>query len=513
MRQENQPSAAPIGIDGDLHGYESSMSTFMDVAREIRDLGIAAGATEGDLLGHGDIEKRLSERSKGISQQILQDTFDKLSAEEEIRTDIIGPEGTVLRYPRRRVRALETLFGTVWISRLGYRDRGTGSVFPLDAKLNLPLTRYSHGLQELAAWVVAYSSYDVAAEYIARSTAARLPRRQLEGIAQSYVEDFDAYYAKQPTVELQEAEELEALLIISVDGKGIVMRDEDLRPETKRRAEGAAHKLQKRLSRGEKRNRKRMAEVAVIYDVAPYFRSAAEIMGDHRPKNAPRPSNKRVWASVQKDAAEVLDDVMEEVKRRDPQGQRTLVVLVDGLEGQLRQVNAALKRHGRQDAVVVQDVYHVCEYLWRASTCFYDENDPLREAWVNTRLLEILKGNSSNVAAGMTRSATLRGLSKSARADVDRAARYLLKNRARLNYDKVMKIGAPIGSGVVEGACRHLVKARLECSGARWSLAGAEAVLKLRALRMSGDWEAYSAYHWRQEHRRNYPEYIQRQVD
>jgi hypothetical protein len=152
----------------------------MDVAREIRDLGIAAGATERDLLGHGDIEKRLSERSKGISQQILQDTFDKLSAEEEIRTDVIGPEGTVLRYPRRRVRALETLFGTVWISRLGYRDRGTGSVFPLDAKLNLPLTRYSHGLQELAAWVVAYSSYDVAAEYIARSTAARLPRRQLK---------------------------------------------------------------------------------------------------------------------------------------------------------------------------------------------------------------------------------------------------------------------------------------------------------------------------------------------
>jgi hypothetical protein len=210
--------------------------------------------------------------------------------------------------------------------------------------------------------------------------------------------------------------------------------------------------------------------------------------------------------------AEVLDDVMEEVKRRDPRSRRTLVVVLDGQEGQLSQVNAALERHGRKDAVVIQDFYHACEYVWRASLCFYNENDPLREAWVHTRLMEILKGKSSNVAAGMTRSATLRGLSKTARQEVDRTARYLIKGRRRLNYDQAMRIGAPIGSGVVEGACRHLVRARMECSGARWSLAGAEAVLKLRALRMSGDWEGYRAYHWRQEHRRNYPEFKLRQV-
>jgi hypothetical protein len=406
---------------------------------------------------------------------------------------------------------LETLFGPVWVNRLGYRDRGTGSVFPLDAQLNLPTTRYSHGLQELVAWVLAQCSYELAIEHVAKLTSARFHRRQMEQMIQSYVLDFDDYYAAQAHVVPGGGAKNDDLLILSVDGKGIVMRHDDLREGTKRRAEGANHKLQRRLSRGEKRNRKRMAEVAVIYDVARYRRSAEDIIfTEHRPKDAPRPSSKRVWASVAKESAEVLCDAMEEIKRRDPSGKRTLVILVDGLEDQLRKVNAALKSHGRKGAIIIQDFFHVCEYVWRSARCFYSEDDPAGEVWVNERLMEILKGNSSNVAAGITRSATLRGLSKSAREEVDRTSRYLLKNRVRLNYGKALELGAPIGTGVVEGACRHLVRERMECSGARWSLAGAEAVLKLRALRMSGDWDEYAAYHWRQEYRRNYPEYERR---
>jgi hypothetical protein len=503
-------AAARCAIGAVIPGFEQSLHEFTEVAREVADLGDLTG---GGDIGHGDLEKLLSRRSHAIARQMMQDTLDKISAQEEVRGDVVGPGGFVLRYPRRRVRMLETVFGPVWISRLGYRDRGTGSVFPLDAQLNLPSTRYSHGLQELAAWVVAQASYDAAAEHIGKLTGGRFPRRQIEAMVQDYVTDFDSFYADHPIAVQADHEPNSDLLIASVDGKGIVMRHDDLREETKRRAEGASHKYQKRLSRGEKRNRKRMAEVAVVYDVAVYHRTAEDvILTEHRSKDAPRPRNKRVWASVEKELAEVLDDVMEEVKRRDPQRQRTLVILLDGQEGQIRQVNDAAKRHGRKGAVVIQDLFHVSEYAWRAARCFYDETDPAAEEWVSTRLVEILKGNSSNVAAGMTRSATLRGLSKSARAEVDRTARYLVKNRMRLRYDLALKIGAPVGTGVVEGACRHLVRARMECSGARWSLDGAEAVLKLRALRMSGDWESYCAYHWRQEHSRHYPEYTQRQA-
>jgi hypothetical protein len=502
--KNSNPSTALPCVGDELGGFEPSLQEFTEVARELRDLGACIGL---GIVGHGHLEKTLYYRSQAISLQMLQDLFDQISADEEVCDDVIGPEGTVLRYPRRRVRTLETLLGPVTVNRLGYRDRGTASVFPLDAKLNMPLTRYSHGLQERAAWLLSYVSYDSVLEHLAVSTGACFPKRQLMEMALDYVLDFDDFYAGLPCF-LNDDNDKRMLLVVSVDGKGIVVRWEDLREATRRRANDASRKLNKRLTAGEKRNRKRMAEAAVIYEIEPYKRSAEDIVfADHRPKDAPRPCNKRVWASVEKEAAEVLEDLMEDVKRRDPNGQKTLVILIDGLEAQIRLINDALKRHGRTDAIVIQDYFHVCEYMWRAARCFYREKDPAGEVWVNERLLQILKGNSSNVAAGMTRSATKQNLSKSARADVDRAARYLIKNRERLDYARALKIGAPIGTGVVEGAVRHLIKARMECSGARWSLRGAEAVLKLRALRMSGDWDAYCEYHLKQEFRRNYPQY------
>jgi hypothetical protein len=506
----NSASKGGSDVDADLRGFRPSLQEFKEVVREVRDLAVAAGL---GIVGLFHIEKCLFHRSHNVTRGVLQDSLNNISAEEEIRDDVIGPDGSILRYPRRRKRMLETLFGTVEISRLGYRDRGTGSVFPLDAKLNLPKTSYSHGLQELAAWLVAQGSYGSVTDYIAKYTAAKFPRRQLEAMVREFVTDFYDYYAALRNNVVQSKQDCRLLLCAGVDGKGIVTRPEDLREATKRRAEGASPKLQKRLTRGEKRNRKRMAEAAVIYDVEVHHRSAEDIiLADHRSKDAPRPFNKRVWASAKQEIAQVLDELMEDVKARDPEKKRTLVILVDGLEAQIRQVYAALKRHGREDAIVIQDVFHVAEYIWRAARCFYAESDPAGEVWVNERLLEILKGNSSKVAAGMTQSATKRELSKSARADVDKAARYLIKNRVRLNYDRALEIGAPIGTGVVEGAVRHLIKARMECSGARWSLSGAEAVLQLRALRMSGDWDDYCEYHWQQEYRRNYPQYEPRRV-
>ena len=159
----------------------------------------------------------------------------------------------------------------------------------------------------------------------------------------------------------------------------------------------------------------------------------------------------------------------------------------------------------RLSVTVVQDFVHVLEYLWKAAWCLHEEGDVRAEQWVQQHALEVLRGKVSAVAAGMRRSATRRGLSQAARQPLDTCADYLLRNRARLDYAQALKQGLPISTGVVEGACRHLVKHRMECSGARWSLQGAEAVLQLRALRMSGDWQAYLAFHQRTERLRNYP--------
>ena len=119
-------------------------------------------------------------------------------------------------------------------------------------------------------------------------------------------------------------------------------------------------------------------------------------------------------------------------------------------------------------------------------------------------MLDILRGQSSTVAAGMRRSATLRQLSASARQPLDQCADYLLKYRAYLRYDQYLAAGRPIATGVIEGACRYLVKDRLELTGARWRLSGAEAVLRLRSLRASGDFDEYWDYHLAQEFARTH---------
>jgi len=152
---------------------------------------------------------------------------------------------------------------------------------------------------------------------------------------------------------------------------------------------------------------------------------------------------------------------------------------------------------------IVLDVIHVLEYLWEAAHCFHPPGSQDAEQWVTKRLIMLLEGaDASTVAAGMTRSATRQGLA--VRKAVDKCARYLRNNRAYLDYAGALRDGLPIATGVVEGACRFLVRQRLDIAGARWGVAGAEAVLRLRALKASGDFDAYWQYHTATEHRANH---------
>ena len=122
---------------------------------------------------------------------------------------------------------------------------------------------------------------------------------------------------------------------------------------------------------------------------------------------------------------------------------------------------------------------------------------------MSERLLLILQGKASQVAAGIRRSATLRKISKTERIPVDKCCGYLLKNKLHLQYHLYLKEGLPIATGVIEGACRHLIKDRMDVTGARWSLKGAEAIIKLRSLRSSKDFESYWQFHEKQEYIRN----------
>ena len=152
---------------------------------------------------------------------------------------------------------------------------------------------------------------------------------------------------------------------------------------------------------------------------------------------------------------------------------------------------------------VVLELMHVSEYLWSASVAFHDEASPQREQWVGERLHNVLLGKAAQVAAGMRRSATLRALSGAQRKPVDVAAGYLLNYTQYIRYHEYLAAGLPIGTGVIEGACRHLVCDRMD-RAARWSLTGTQAVLRLRALQSSGDLTAYWDYHVAQQYQRNH---------
>jgi hypothetical protein len=449
-------------------------------------------------LEHGDVESLIAREGYEVLRRLMQGFLDQRAEAEEPLDVVIGADGQERGHCRDRSRALATLFGEVTVQRMGYSGIRLGSVFPLDAALNLPPDKYSQGLRRKVGLEVAKGSFDEAVMAIEEGTGTQVPKRQIEQLSRAISVDFEEFYASQPM------EAGTGLLVMSVDGKGVVMRKQDLREATRKAAEKSKRKLKTRLGRGEKHNRKRMATVASVYEVDPYQRTAEQIMGlDEHETIRPKVRNKRVWASLRQSPAEVVEQLFAEAQRRDPLHERTWLVLVDGQEAQLGEVEMAIATH-RADTVVIQDFVHALEYLWKAAYCFHADGTEEAEAWVQAYALALLKGKVSDVAAGMRRSATRKNLSQEAREPVDKCANYLLKNKTRFDYATALTNGWPIATGIIEGACRHLVKDRMDLTGARWSLEGAEAVLHLRSLRASGDFEDYMVFHNCQEHQRNY---------
>jgi hypothetical protein len=250
-----------------------------------------------------------------------------------------------------------------------------------------------------------------------------------------------------------------------------------------------------------------MATVAAVYTISPFVRCTEDLVArrglDREKDFRPRPEQKRVWASLEKEPKEVIQEAFQEALYRDPNQKKIWVALVDGNKEQIRIIRKLAKKKV-VNLIIVVDLIHVIEYLWKAGRVFHPESGPQLETWVEYRLLEILHGKAGLMAGGMRRSATLQGLSFEVRKPVDKCATYLLNHTPYLHYDSYLAQGLPVATGVIEGACRHLVKDRMAVTGARWSLMGAEAVLKLRALRSSQDFEEYWSFHENCEYERNH---------
>jgi len=459
-------------------------------------------------MTHSDVERALQRDGTELLRRLYQGFLDA-QGNGAVAEPVRGPEGADRTHEREEGRNLMSLFGAVRLARLGYGAREMSPLRPLDAELNLPAGLYSLETRRRVAEEVAKNSFNESVETIARTTGAVVPKRQAEELSVRAAKDFDAFYVEAERAAQLAREATGPIVVITADGKGVVMRREDLREATRKAAANREHKLTTRLSKGEKRNAKRMAEVAAVYTIQPHVRRPQDVIADTRPvrdpnEKRPRPEHKRVWASLKKDPQEVIAEAFDEAERRDPEHQKTWVVLVDGNPTQLALVAAAAKKHGVQVKLVV-DFIHALEYLWRAARALLGEGQDSEE-WVKVRALKLLHNEASAVAAGLRRSATLNGLTGTRREAADDCADYLLNNASRMRYGDCLALGLPIATGVIEGACRHLIKDRLDLTGARWRLDRAEAVLQLRALRSSGDFDTYWRFHERQEHCRNHQE-------
>ena len=448
---------------------------------------------EGTGAGLPELERESVRRGREIVRLALQAHLDARSPGDVGAALLVDhPDGTVrLGEKRLHARRIVTIVGELSLSRLGYAAPGHRSIHPLDAELCLPSRSFSYEVQRHLARAAVCGPFEEAVRTMGELTGVAVPKRSAEQIVLEAACDFETFYARRSGAGLCDAD----LLVGAVDGKGIPM----VKPE------GAVKVV--RRKKGEKPNKKKMATVAAVHACAPRPRTTETVLASlfaegpqkDRREARQRPKDKRVWASLLSTKDTFIAEVKAEMLRRDPDRSRTWVMVTDGERALQRRVGAIFS-----GVTLVLDLLHVLEKLWKVGHALYGEGSPEAVAFVRERARRVLDGEVSQVVKGLRLIATKRRLSGEKAKTLKSVADYLYANRTRMAYDDYMAKGWPIASGSVEGACKCLVRDRFERSGMRWSPAMAEAMLRLRAIYLSGDWDEYWEWHITQDQERLY---------
>jgi hypothetical protein len=397
-----------------------------------------------------------------------------------------------------------TTVGRVEVSRIAYRAPEACNLYPADAQLALPDRMHSFPLQRLVVHEVAGGSLRAAREAIIRATGQHLGSRQLMQIAAEAAADIRDFYHNPADPRPEHADGAD-VLVCSIDATGVNMIPADLRePAPPRPASPQPPSAQ--LSRRERTGRTRMAVVTAIYDAPPVPRSAADILPADAAERAtrrvgPRCTGRVVNASLEHTVAPMVTALFDQAQARDPDHRRRWVMLVDGANHQLDCLQQEADRRGVHIDIIV-DFIHVLEYLWKAAEDLHPTH-PARAAFVAATARDLLEGHAPRVVADLRAHLRARGEDNPA-PGLRRAVAYLQAKLPYLDYHIALVLGWPIATGVIEGCCRYLVKDRLDITGARWSLNGAEAVLLLRAVIANGDFDQYWQYHLDQEQQRTH---------
>jgi hypothetical protein len=419
------------------------------------------------------------------------------------------PPQSMPRLDGPRSRPYLSLFGEVPIKRACYgHDRVEFA--PLDAQLHLPRRQYSYLLQK---WLGAFVIDDAHAEAVQKLQTIlglSISVKASEDLNREQASDVEPF---QDSLPVPEPSEEGPIVVVSADCKGVPLvrsalagvEEESTQEDTTR---SSPHH---RRGKGEKANTKRMAAVGAVYTIEPFVRTTDEVIDElQRTKAAtrrPAPQHKRLRADLLLGKVSLFLWLADELCRRNPSGAKPVVFLSDG-------ERALHDRQGEylpEGVTCILDLLHVLERLWKVAWCLFEEGTQKAQAeqWVEDRLRMLLDGKVGYVIGGLRQTLTKRKLKGSRRKTMREVIGYFDGNRSRMRYDEYLAAGYPIGSGVIEGACRHLVKDRLERAGMRWHPDGAQAMLDLRATYLNGEWDAFWVYHVEQEDNRLYRKFRQ----
>jgi hypothetical protein len=461
---------------------------------------IRQAAEEGQRID--SVERDLMRHLLALGHSLLC-SFVAQQGDGDLGPEVTTPEDrTARRLSGRHDRRYVSIFGELVISRVVYGTREGQKIerVPLDERLGLPEGDFSYVLEDWGQRLCLKGSFAEAGQSLEMLLGLRLGARALEQMNRAV-----AGYARsfRDSLEPPPACEEGPLMVVTADGKGVPMR----RPE-----EEDGPRPHHRRTKGEKANKKRMACVGAVYSIDPFVRRAEdiidEVLRDKKSKERPRPPHKHVWAELTREFEDeppvtakegLFCHLTDELTARNLGHDRPVICLMDG-ERALWDARAVYF----PEAVGVLDLFHVLERLWAVAHCFRAEGSDEAKGFVEQRLRDLLQGRVGYVIGGLRRRLKTEKLSGQRRKVVRSALEYLGNNEAHMRYDEYLAAGYPIGSGVAEGACRHLVKDRMEQTGMRWTVEGAQAMLHVRALYLNDQWEEFHDHRVEQEQARLY---------
>lgn len=470
-----------------------TLNSITMIQQKIRtDFDILLGAVTSDEAQKStadQMERHLFKQLLRLGANLLQLYFEMRSATYP-RKEMMTETGMALPYHSEKSRGYFSIFGELVIKRPYFYAKAAGSCSPLDAELGLGGDVYSDYLRELQEELSVEMPFAQGIAFLDSLLEIDLSKRCVQQFLETDAADVAAYYEQKPAP-LVKAEA--PILVVQADGKGVPI------------IKASANQAKVRLKRGEARSRKKAVTATAHYTIAPAPRTVDDVLTSLFEEGrsstlAPRsgPQHKQLWGTLAgKEAA--LNQLQSQVRKREGDHIQHRLMLCDGDPS----LQAQLQEHFPHFTLVL-DFIHVYERLWLVANTLYGQDSAERLPWIREQTRRLLKGQAAALADTFRHSAQEKGRSATQQAILLKAAAYYETNQKFMDYATYLAHGWPIASGVIEGVCRHFVKDRLELSGMRWSLDGAENLLHLRAVAENKDWQPYHRFRQQQRQQRLY---------